>query len=211
MVSANSINNELLRAHCCLEAVDYVAGDPETTAFKRRARLQQALWRESRGLSIGTQPMRPSPDRPSRPIGSRIALDIAKATGANFLSGATWRAVQDRVASPQPYQTLDADRLYCDLLSSMPMCFNLFAALQADLALAVRAVHTWWQMCQDRSHRFFSSGRQGVGYRVSIWRIKVRSMLRLSSTSAAADEGFLGLKRSITRTAGKKRSPRTND
>jgi hypothetical protein len=39
---------------------------------------------------------------------------------------------------------LDEDRLFCDLLSSMPMCFNFFADLQADLALATRAVHAWW-------------------------------------------------------------------
>ena len=38
----------------------------------------------------------------------------------------------------------DEDRLICDLLSSMPMCFNLFGELACDLELADRAVHKWW-------------------------------------------------------------------
>ncbi|MHB1318697.1 MAG: PGN_0703 family putative restriction endonuclease [Anaerolineae bacterium] len=136
--------DEELRSHYCLESVDRVPGDPETTAFKRWARLHQALWRESRGLEIGTQPMRPKPDGPSRPLGSRIELGVAMRTGANFLSDAVRQSVARRLGKPQPYQTLNGDRLYCDLLSSMPMCFNLFAELQADLSLANRAVHTWW-------------------------------------------------------------------
>jgi hypothetical protein len=55
-----------------------------------------------------------------------------------------------RLANPQPHQTLDDDRLYCDLLSSMPMCFNLFGALQSDLALADDAVHSWWPAVPGR-------------------------------------------------------------
>lgn len=144
MVAIEPVSDDELRSHHCLEAVDRVSGDPDTNAFKRRARLHQALWREARGLEIGTQPMRPSPGRPSRPLGSRIALGVAKRTGANFLSDAARRAVADRLVDPQPHQTLDEDRLYCDLLSSMPMCFNLFAQLQVDINLANRAVRAWW-------------------------------------------------------------------
>jgi hypothetical protein len=143
-MALDPITDEELRAHYCLESVDRVPGDPETTAFKRWARLHQALWRESRGLEIGTQPVRPRPDGPSRPLGSRIELGVAMRTGANFLSDAVRQSVARRLAKSQPYQTLNVDRLYCDLLSSMPMCFNLFAELQADLSLANRAVHTWW-------------------------------------------------------------------
>lgn len=138
------ITDDELRDHFCLEAGDRVSGDLETTAFKRRARLHQALWRESRGLEIGTQPMRPRPNQIFRRLGSRISLDVAKQTGANFLSDVVRNAVADRIGNAQPYQTLGADRLYCNLLSSMPMCFNLFGELYADLEMADRAVHTWW-------------------------------------------------------------------
>ena len=138
------VTEQLLRNHHCWENVDRVSGDPETTKFKRTARLLQALWRESKGLPIGSQPMKPTKDRPGRPLGSRIDLQAARESGANFLTDNVRYAAEHRLAHPQPHQTLDVDRLYCDLLSSMPMCFNLFGELWADLALADKAVHTWW-------------------------------------------------------------------
>lgn len=39
---------------------------------------------------------------------------------------------------------LNKDRLYSDLLSSMPMCFNLFGSFHSDLKAADYAVHRWW-------------------------------------------------------------------
>ncbi len=144
MKTVEPVTDTELRTHYCLEAVDKVPGDPETTAFKRQARLHQAHWREAKGLPIGSQPMRPKPDEPVRPLGSRIAINAARESKANFLNEDIRRAVSQRIANPQRYQTLDEDRLYCDLLSSMPMCFNLFGVLQANLDIADQAVHTWW-------------------------------------------------------------------
>ena len=144
MTAFDPVTDAELRAHYCLEAVDRVPGDPETSAFRRRARLHQALWREGRGLEIGSEPMRPKPGHPGRPLGSRIAVDAARESQANLLNEDIRRAVRHRLANPQPHQTLYEDRLYCDLLSSMPMCFNLFGVLQADREMADRAVHAWW-------------------------------------------------------------------
>ncbi|MDA3950800.1 MAG: hypothetical protein PF508_16455 [Spirochaeta sp.] len=138
------ITEEALKNHHCWENVDRVSGDPGTTEFKRTARLLQSLWRESKGLPIGSQPMKPTKDRPGRPLGSRIDLQAARESGANFLTDKVRGAAKERLANPQPHQMIDEDRLYCDLLSSMPLCFNLFGELAADLALADKAVHTWW-------------------------------------------------------------------
>lgn len=135
---------DTLKAHHVYETVDRVSNDPEATDFKRTARLLQSLWREKHGLPIGTQPMRSRGGKPTRPLGSRIELETARETGANFLTDGVRRVVKERLANPQSHQTLDEDRLYCDLLSSMPMCFNLFGELAADLARADKAVHTWW-------------------------------------------------------------------
>jgi len=88
--------------------------------------------------------MRRAPDRKSRKLGSRVELEYARQHGCNFLTAAAIAAVRCRLANPEPHQTLDADRLWCDLLSSMPMCFNLFGELFNDLVLADRAVHAWW-------------------------------------------------------------------
>lgn len=80
----------------------------------------------------------------SRPIGSRIDLDHGKQTGANFLTPQVLAAVKARLAASERFQMLKEDRLYCDLLSSMPMCFNLFGELTNDNELAGRAARAWW-------------------------------------------------------------------
>jgi hypothetical protein len=138
------ITEDVLKEHHCLEKVDRVPHEQETTDFKRKARLLQSLWREEQGLPIGSQPMRSQEGKPVRPLGSRIDLESARETGANFLSQGVRSAVAKRLENPQPHQTLDENRLYCDLLSSMPMCFNLFGELAIDTDLADEAVHTWW-------------------------------------------------------------------
>lgn len=147
------------------EPVDTVSGDPETSEFKRRARHHQSEWREARGLKPGKQPMRPK-DGHWRFIGSRLDVQDAYTFGANFITPAARAAVDARVAAPEHHQTLDADRLYSDLLSSMPMCFNLFGPLHSDLELADRAVHTWWPDTPGkvRAVRFeWSPGRSVAG------------------------------------------------
>jgi hypothetical protein len=138
------ITDDLLYDNYCKENVDTVPGDAETTEFKRHARLHQSLWRQNQGLEIGMQPMRPKPGQICRPLGSRIDLNVARQKLANFLNEDIRRAVHDRLANHQVHQTLDEDRLYSDLLSSMPMCFNLFGVLQNDMELANRAVQAWW-------------------------------------------------------------------
>jgi hypothetical protein len=93
-------------------------------------------------------------------------VDFAHKSGANFLNEDVRRAVKNRLENPQPHQTLNADRLYADLLSSMPMCFNLFGVLQADLELADRDVHTWWPDVPGRVcavHFEWSPGRRLPG------------------------------------------------
>jgi hypothetical protein len=138
------VPDDELAAHHSLEVVDIVPGDTETTAFKRRARLHQALWRERHNLDEGSQPIRPKPQQPWRHLGSRLSLAQAFETEANFLSERARDAVRYRLAHPEPNQILDKDRLYGDLLSSMPMCFNLFGPLFEDPGLATNAIKSWW-------------------------------------------------------------------
>jgi hypothetical protein len=166
MKRVDTVTEEELRSHFCFETVDRVPGLPEVTAFKRRARFQQALWRESQGFPIGTQPMRKRDGQKFRFLGSRLDLDYALEFGANFITNNARECARRRVAHPEPHQTLDVDRLYCDLLSSMPMCFNLFGELAADLKLADQAVHTWWTDVPGRvsAVRFeWSPGRRRAG------------------------------------------------
>jgi hypothetical protein len=57
-------------------------------------------------------------------------------------------AVRARIATPERFQMLHEDRLWADLLSSMPLCFNLFGELagtgDGESEPARRAVRAWW-------------------------------------------------------------------
>jgi len=133
-------SNEELRSADCLETVDRV-GDPATASFKAAARLHQARWREAKQLPIGTQPI--SGGSRARPLGSRLPLAYALESYANFIDPRCAQAARARLAAPQRHQMLKADRLYADLLSSMPMCFNLFGTI-TEPAAATAALRAWW-------------------------------------------------------------------
>ena len=114
------------------------------TQFRRSLRYHQARWREANGHPIGSQPIVPRDGKPSRRVGSRLPLDYARETGANFLMAGALDAARARTSVVEPHQTLDHQRLWADLLWSPAMAFNLFGDLAADHRLAERAVHTWW-------------------------------------------------------------------
>jgi hypothetical protein len=142
-MTAMLFQKELEAAHAW-ENEDRAPGRPEMTEFRRRTRYHQARWREANGHPIGSQPMRPVKGKPKRLVGSRLALDYARETGANFLTAGALDAARARTAVIEPYQTLDRQRMWADLLSSEALAFNLFGDLAADLELADRTVHTWW-------------------------------------------------------------------
>ncbi len=136
---------EELQAAFCWEADDQIPRRPAMTAFRREARYRQARWREANQHPIGTQPIVPKPGETRvRPVGSRLPLDYARHTGANFLTSDALDAVRARTAYVEPRQSLDHQRMWADLLSSVALSFNLFGDLAADVALADRAVHGWF-------------------------------------------------------------------
>jgi hypothetical protein len=135
-------SNAAAKAAHCWFSVDRVSRDPATTAWKRRARWQQAQWRVARDLPIGAEPYGGGSD--ATPVGSRLELSFARASGTNLITPSALAAARARLAAPEPHQMLDEERLWADLLSSMPMCFNLFGELAGSADTARRAVRAWW-------------------------------------------------------------------
>ncbi|MBL0194005.1 MAG: hypothetical protein IPQ09_07225 [Myxococcales bacterium] len=131
----------------CTFAVDRVSRDPATTAWKQRARSGQARWREAHGHPIGAHPYRGGSK--ATPVGSRLELGFARSSGANFLTPGALAAVRARLAAPEKYQMISEERLWADLLSSMPLCFNLFGDLASSHEAATRAVRAWWPDAPD--------------------------------------------------------------
>jgi hypothetical protein len=140
-VTATVSQQDLEAAHCW-EADDHVPRRPAMTEFRRRLRFHQAQWREAHGHPIGTQPMVPKHNKPVRPVGSRLPLDYARETGANFITTGALEAARARTSTKEPHQSFDHQRLWADLLWSPTLCFNLFGDLAGDLRLADRALRT---------------------------------------------------------------------
>ena len=124
------IPKAVLKRHKVLEKFD--------TRFRSCARLLQALWRESQALPIGSFER---PDGRSRRIGSLLGATAAEA-GRNFLSPTIAHLVRREMAYQESGALIDQRRLYGNLLSSMPLAFNVFAPLRLNPNLAAKVVRS---------------------------------------------------------------------
>lgn len=151
---------ELEDANCWFD-VDK-AGGTEMTSFKRSARWHQHRWAVDAGITtFGTHPGRvvdpgAAPERIAN--GTKLADEDAEA-GRNFLSTEIREVAEDRMLAKQAHETLDANRLRRDLLSSMPMAFNLFG--QASLPQNTAA--------RQRLAELFGVGEDGQSEIVFEW------------------------------------------
>jgi hypothetical protein len=98
---------------------------PLDTRFRSAARLSQALYREEHKLPIGTYF---AEDGHRHKLGSRIAWKAGNA-GANFLSEKIFYTARRELMYCEIGSFIDAERLACNLLTSMPLVFNLFAPM----------------------------------------------------------------------------------
>ena len=105
--------------------------------FRSAARLMQALWREDNAIPIG---MLPASDRTQYTLGSSIAFD-AGLGGANFIHPNIAKLVRRELVYREIGAVYDDVRLYCNLLSSQPLAFNIFGPLKLDLDYAQAVAH----------------------------------------------------------------------
>lgn len=117
----------LLQNQCC---------EPADTRFTAAARLLQSLWRQDQKLSIGRHR---SSSGETREIGSRLTIDAGRA-GANFLDPTIASLVRRELVYREIGACIDVERLYRNLLSSMPLVFNLFGPLKRNPELATRVM-----------------------------------------------------------------------
>ncbi len=157
-----ALDRKVLEAASCWFSADVVVGQPAVTDFKRSARYHQSCWREKGKHPMGAHRR----DGKDYAAGSLMKLEHAKKTEANFLSEPIREAVKARLREKQPHQTLNAERLWSDLLSSMPMCFNLFGELHGSPNRLANAVATLWPTFQGAPTIEFewSPGRRNERY-----------------------------------------------
>lgn len=121
--------------------------DPRWASTSRNL---QSTWREAHGLApgYGAPTYAPRVDQHGNevdPIGSCLTQADGE-RGRNFLTTTMFNEAQRAVAAKEPGAVIREARLYQDLLSSQPLCFNLFGELSApdrlDKATAV-VWHLW--------------------------------------------------------------------
>jgi len=107
------------------------AGD---NPFTKRMRFHQSWYRANKlKVPYGTGPKPTS----ASPYGNMLRRADGE-RGLNFLSAHTYEIAKRRLRIKQG--TLEPFRLLCNMLSSQPMCFNLFAPLVDDFELAERVM-----------------------------------------------------------------------
>lgn len=114
-----------LRAHNVYEPAD--------DRFRAAARARQALLREANGWPMGLWPANSDKQR-------HLGSYLSEAHGdANFINDEVAKLARKEVAWREDDALIDEDRLYRNLLSSMPATFNLLGplALRPRLATAV--------------------------------------------------------------------------
>ncbi|WP_152047564.1 PGN_0703 family putative restriction endonuclease [Aureimonas psammosilenae] len=114
----------ILKKHHCFVATD--------DRFKATARMLQSLWRTDRGMAACSY--RDGNGR-HRKLGSRINAADGRA-GGNFLNSRIARLVARELVYSEVGAVIERGRLFTNLLSSQPLCFNLFGSLKLDLSLA---------------------------------------------------------------------------
>jgi hypothetical protein len=110
----------------------FIASDGR--GFRRAARILQSLWRESHGYPVG--------EHEGSALGSRLSLEFAEESLANYLTPGIRNVVRRALDQASSDQLFAAPRIYNDLLSSQPLCFNLFGELKRNLTIATEVFAT---------------------------------------------------------------------
>jgi hypothetical protein len=105
------------------------------TRFRAAARLLQHLWLRDNGIPTGHLIRNHGDGDVVTPLESLLSPEAARA-GRNFISPAIHTFVRRQLILREEGACYDEERLFGNALSSMPMCFNVFAPLAMDQELA---------------------------------------------------------------------------
>lgn len=127
------VPDQILKDHNCFFEFE--------NRFRKAARLLQVLWLKDRNIEPGIHVRGEGDDAVIMPLHSNLSA-AAAAKGLNFLSSSIHAFVRRELVMREEGAAIDEERLFGNALSSMPMTFNIFAPLAADLNLATRVFKT---------------------------------------------------------------------
>lgn len=106
------------------ERIAFNVNYSEDTEFSAYARLLQSRWRASKGYPMGK-------------YGNFLETGFAKEKKVNFLTERIQQLASGEMAKAKASGALfNQERMWANLLSSQPLCFNLFGELSFDLDAA---------------------------------------------------------------------------
>ncbi|WP_398467066.1 PGN_0703 family putative restriction endonuclease [Tardiphaga sp.] len=114
---------------------DHGVSGVQDSRFKSAARLLQHLWLRDNGIPTGHYVRKDGEGEVVIPLESLLSPEAARA-GRNFISPAVHTFVRRELIMREEGACYDEERLFGNALSSMPMCFNVFAPLAMDVELA---------------------------------------------------------------------------
>lgn len=115
---------------------DLIGPIPNEHGFKRRMRIHQGWWR----AFVLNQEPGPHPNDSSKSVCNTI--NDGETTQNNFLSRNIVKVVKASLKDhpEQKSGIIEEDRLFNNLLSSQPLCFNFFGELEFDKELALNTM-----------------------------------------------------------------------
>jgi hypothetical protein len=113
---------------------------PKENGFKRRMRFHQGWWR----ACVLAEEQGHHPIRKNKLIGS--AIQQGAISGKNFLSENIREAVDETIQERKTYGAgiIEEERLFNNLLSSQPLCFNFFGELKIDTVFALQVLRRFY-------------------------------------------------------------------
>lgn len=114
---------------------------PESdSAFRHRERFHQGWWR----AFVLAEQQGPHPLKSEQSVCSMI--DCGEGSKKNFLSKGILDAVLQTITERQDSGRglLEEKRLFNNLLSSQPLCFNFFGELKSNMGLALEVLQQFW-------------------------------------------------------------------
>ena len=127
-------------ATACASSTASPSGCLTSNLLKRRLRWHQSWYRDRvLGTEYGTGPN----GKDTTLYGNMLTKETAE-SGLNFLTPRIFEAVKRRLAEPRDGETIEEFRLMRNMLSSQPMCFNLFGELSNDRDLATVLCRVLW-------------------------------------------------------------------
>lgn len=113
---------------------------PNESSYKKRIRMHQGWWR----MNVLNEKVGRHPKNRNSNLCNTI-LNGEKSRN-NFLTENTYKAVFQTLDERKEEGTgmMEEDRLFNNLLSSQPLCFNFFGELMADTDFGLKILQLWW-------------------------------------------------------------------